>query len=331
MSDETKRMIKIVGLGVSIPEKVLTNADLEKMVDTNDEWIFTRTGIRERRIARDDQATSDLGIDAGRAALADAKLEPKDIDLILVATNTPDTAFPSTACWIQKGLGAPDIPAFDISAGCTAFIYGLIIAQGLILSGTVKRILLVAPDMLSRITNWEDRSTCVLFGDGAGAVVLEESRDGSGMLSHYWSADGNLGELIIFPGGGSRLPASHATVDEKKHYLHMKGNDVFKHAVKRMGEAAVEALARAGLGKDDIAWLIPHQANMRIIDATRERLKLPKEKVAVNIQKYGNCSVATIPFALEELVREGKAKRGDIIVLDAFGAGLTWGAVVYRW
>jgi len=331
MSDEAKRKIKIVGLGVSIPEKVLTNADLEKMVDTTDEWIFTRTGIRERRIARDDQATSDLGIEAARAALADAGLEPKDIDLILVGTNTADTIFPSTACWIQKGLGVPDIPAFDISAGCTAFIYGLIIAQGLILSGTVKRILLAAPEMLSRVTNWEDRSTCVLFGDGAGAVVLEESRDGSGLLSHYWSADGNLSELIILPGGGSRLPASHATVDEKKHTLHMKGNDTFKHAVKRMGEAAIEALARAGIEKEDIAWLIPHQANMRIIEATRERLKLPKEKVAVNVHKYGNCSVATIPLAFEELVREGKAKRGDIIVLDAFGAGLTWGAIVYRW
>ncbi len=331
MSDAAKRMIKIVGLGVSIPEKVLTNADLEKMVETSDEWIVTRTGIRERRIGREDQATSDLGIDAARAALADAKLEPKDVDLILVATNTPDTAFPSTACWIQKGLGAPDIPAFDVSAGCTAFIYGLIIARGLILSGTNKRILLVAADMLSRITNWEDRSTCVLFGDGAGAVVLEESRDASGILSHHWSADGNLGELIILPGGGSRLPASHATVDGKKHTLHMKGNDTFKHAVKRMGEAAVEALARAGVDKEAISWFIPHQANMRIIEATRDRLKVPKEKVAVNIHKYGNCSVATIPLALEELVREGKVKRGDIIVLDAFGAGLTWGAIVYRW
>ena len=331
MSEETKRMIKIVGLGVSIPEKVLTNADLEKMVETSDEWIVTRTGIRERRIGRDDQATSDLGIDAARAALADAKLEPKDVDLILVATNTADTAFPSTACWIQKGLGAADIPAFDISAGCTAFIYGLIIAQGLILSGTNKRILLVAADMLSRITNWEDRSTCVLFGDGAGAVILEESRDASGILSHHWSADGNLGELIILPGGGSRLPASHATVDEKKHTLHMKGNDTFKHAVKRMGEAATTALARAGVDKEGIDWFIPHQANMRIIEATRDRLKVPKEKVAVNIHKYGNCSVATIPLALEELVREGKVKRGDIIVLDAFGAGLTWGAIVYRW
>ncbi len=331
MSEDAKRMIKIVGLGVSIPEKVLTNADLEKMVDTSDEWIVTRTGIRERRIARDDQATSDLGIEAARAALAAAGLGPKDVDLILVATNTGDTPFPSTACWIQKGLEAPDIPAFDVSAGCTAFIYGLIIAQALILSGTTKRILLVAADLLSRITNWEDRSTCVLFGDGAGAVVLEESRDGSGILSHHWSADGNLGELIILPAGGSRRPASHATVDEKKHTLHMKGNDTFKHAVKRMGEAAVKALARAGVGKDEIAWLIPHQANMRIIEATRDRLKLPKEKVAVNIHKYGNCSVATIPLAFEELVREGKVKRGDIIVLDAFGAGLTWGAVVYRW
>jgi 3-oxoacyl-[acyl-carrier-protein] synthase-3 len=330
-ANEKKRRIKIVGIGSYTPEKVLTNADLEKMVDTSDEWITTRTGIKERRIAAEDQATSDLGIEAARVALEDAGLTPDDIDLILVATNTTDTPFPSTACWIQKGLGADHVPAFDISAGCTAFIYGMIIAESLILNGTNKRILLLGPEMLSRCTNWEDRNTCVLFGDGAGAVVLEESSDDSGMLSSYWKADGNLGDLLSLPGGGSRMPVTHEMVDQNLHYLQMKGNEVFKHAVKRMGEAAVESLKRAGLEKEDVDYLIPHQANIRIIDATGRRLKLPPEKVFVNIHKYGNMSVATIPVGLDELAKEGKLKKGDIIVLDAFGAGFTWAALVYRW
>ncbi len=331
MERTERRKIKIIGQGVAIPEKVLTNADLEKMVDTTDDWIFSRTGIRERRIAREDQATSDLGVEAAGKALLSAGLEIGDIDLILAATNTPDTLFPSTACYIQRGLKAGTVPALDISAGCSGTLYGMIVAESLILSGTAKRILLVAPEMLSRVTNWADRSTCVLFGDAAGAFVLEESTDASGMLSHYWGADGNLADLLSLPAGGSRMPASEKTVAEKLHFLQMKGNDVFKHAVKRMGEAAVAALKLAGVAKEDIAWLIPHQANIRIIDATGERLKLPKEKVFVNIHKYGNCSVATIPLGLEELVREEKVRKGDIIVLDAFGAGFTWAAIVYRW
>lgn len=325
------RMIKIVGQGVAIPEKVLTNADLEKMVETTDEWIFSRTGIRERRIAREDQATSDLGIEAAGNALRSAGLGIGDIDLILTATNTPDTIFPSTACHIQRGLKGGPVPAMDISAGCSGALYGMIVAESLILSGAAKRILLVAPEMLSRVTDWADRSTCVLFGDAAGAFVLEESTDSSGMLSSYWGADGNLADLLSIPAGGSRVPTTEKTVAERLQFLHMKGNEVFKHAVKRMGEAAVEALKRAGVAKEDIAWLIPHQANIRIIVATGERLKLPKEKVFVNIHKYGNCSVATIPLGLEELVREGKLKKGDVIVLDAFGAGFTWAAIVYRW
>ena len=330
-ANDKKRKIKIVGIGSYVPEKVLTNADLEKMVDTSDEWITTRTGIKERRIASDEQATSDLGIEAGRLALEDAGLTADDIDLILVATNTTDTPFPSTACWIQKGLGADHVPAFDISAGCTAFIYGMIIAESLILSGTNKRILLLGPEMLSRVTNWKDRNTCVLFGDGAGAVVLEESFDDSGMLSSYWGADGNLGDLLVLPGGGSRVPTTHESVDKDLHYLHMKGNEVFKHAVKRMGEAAVKSLKKAGLEKKDVDYLIPHQANIRIIDATGRRLELPPEKVFSNIHKYGNMSVATVPVGLDELVKGGELKKGDIIVLDAFGAGFTWAALVYRW
>jgi 3-oxoacyl-[acyl-carrier-protein] synthase-3 len=331
MERTERRKIKIVGQGVYLPEKVLTNADLEKIVDTTDEWIFSRTGIRERRIGREDQATSDLGIEAAGNALRSAGLEIGDIDLILVATNTSDTIFPSTACYIQRGLKGGPVPALDISAGCSGALFGMIVAESFILSGTAKRILLVAPEMLSRVTNWEDRSTCVLFGDAAGAFVLEESHDGSGMLSHYWGADGNLADLLSIPAGGSRIPASERTVAEKLHCLQMKGNEVFKHAVKRMGEAALEALKRAGVAKEDIAWLIPHQANIRIIEATGDRLKLPREKVFVNVHKYGNCSVATIPLGLEELVREGKVKKGDVIVMDAFGAGFTWAAIVYRW
>jgi len=331
MANKKKRKIKIVGTGSYTPEKVLTNADLEKMVDTSDEWITTRTGIKERRIAPDDQATSDLGIEAAKLALEDAGLAAKDVDLILVATNTTDTPFPSTACWIQKGLNADHVPAFDISAGCTAFIYGMIISEGLILSGTCKRILLIGPEMLSKFTNWKDRNTCVLFGDGAGAVVLEESFNDSGMLSSYWRADGNLGDLLLLPGGGSRTPVTHEVLDQDLQYLQMKGNEVFKHAVKRMGEAAVESLKRAGLSREDVSYLIPHQANIRIIDATGRRLKLPPEKVFVNIHKYGNMSVATVPVGLDELAKGGNLKKGDIIVMDAFGAGFTWAALVYRW
>ena len=323
--------IKIVGTGIYTPDKVLTNRDLEKMVDTSDEWIVARTGIKERKIASEDQVTSDLAVIAGQRALKDAGLKINDIDLIMVATSTPDTIFPSTACWIQKGLEADHIPAFDLSAGCTGLLYGMIVSEAMILNGAVRRILIIGAEMLSRFVNWEDRNTCVLFGDAAAAFVLEKSEDESGMLSYYWKADGNLGELLSMPGGGSRHPASPETLEQKMHFLQMKGNEVFKHAVKRMGEAALAALEKAGLTTDDIDYLIPHQANIRIIEATGKRLKLPKEKVFINIQKYGNVSVATIPIGLHELKEEGKLKKGDIIVLDAFGAGFTWAAITYRW
>jgi len=326
-----KRKIRISGSGFYAPDKVLTNFDLEKMVDTSDEWIITRTGIKERRIASSNQATSDLAAEAGRRALKDAGLGIKDIDLIIVATSTPDTIFPSTACWVQKGLGADHIPAFDISAGCTGFLYGMILAEALILGKVNKRILLAGGELLTKIVNWEDRNTCVLFGDAAGAFILEESGDESGMLSFYWKADGSLGDLLLQPAGGTRIPATAQSVAEKLHCLQMKGNDVFKHAVKRMGEAALEALKRAGLKRDDIDYLIPHQANIRIIDATGRRLNVPQEKVYSNIHKYGNVSVASIPISVHELKQEGKLKKGDIIVMDAFGAGFTWAAVIYRW
>jgi len=328
---EKERRIKIRSTGVYLPDKVLTNADLEKMVDTSDEWITTRTGIKERRIVSKEQVTSDLAVNAARMALERGGLKAEDVDLILVATNTPDTIFPATACWVQKKLGIKEIPAFDLEAGCTGLLYALIVAESLILSGTARRILLIGADILTKITNWEDRSTCVLFGDGAGAFILEESDDDSGLISHFWGADGSLAELLILPGGGTLHPANEKTVERKLHYLTMKGNEVFKHAVKRMGESALEALKRAGLDKSQVDYLIPHQANLRIIDATGERLNLPKEKIVANIHKYGNMSVATIPVALHELAEEGKLQKGKIIVMVAFGAGFTWAAAVYRW
>ncbi|UCE40509.1 MAG: ketoacyl-ACP synthase III [Candidatus Aminicenantes bacterium] len=331
MKKAEKRKIKITGTGFYAPDKVLTNFDLEKMVDTTDEWIISRTGIRERRVGSEDQATSDLAVEAAHITLKNAGLKVKDIDLIIVATSTPDTIFPSTACWVQSKLGADHIPAFDISAGCTGFIYGMILAEGLILSGINKRILLIGSEFLTKVTNWKDRNTCVLFGDAAGAVVLEESRDDSGMLSSYWKADGKLGDLLSLPGGGTRIPATAQMIAQDLHYLQMKGNEVFKHAVKRMGEAAIATLKKAGLEKEDIDYLIPHQANIRIIDATGRRLKLPPEKVYINIHKYGNVSVATIPIALHELNESGKLNDGTIIVMDAFGAGFTWAALTYRW
>jgi len=329
--EEKKRKVKITATGFYAPPKILTNADLEKMVDTSDEWIITRTGIRERHIADQAEATSDLCIKAARHALEQGSLRVEDIDLILLATSTPDTLFPSTACWVQRGLGAKEIPAFDISAGCTGFLYGMIVGESLILSNFCRRILLIGGELLTKITNWQDRSTCVLFGDAAGAIVLEASQDESGILSHYWRADGSLAELLYLPAGGTRLPASAETVAQGLHYLVMKGNEVFKHAVRRMGEAAQEALKRAGLHQEDITHFIPHQANIRIIEATGERLKLSGKKVYSNIERYGNVSVASIPVCLEELRQQGKLKKGDIILMDAFGAGFTWAAVVYRW
>jgi len=328
---QKERRIKIRSMGISLPEKILTNLDLEKMVETSDEWITTRTGIKERRIAADNQVTSDLGVEAARMALAKADLKPEDLDLILVATNTPDTIFPSTACWVQRKLGTKEMPAFDLQAGCTGFLYGLIVAESLILNGTCRRVLLIGVDILSKITNWEDRSTCVLFGDGAGAFVLEESKSDSGLISHFWGADGSLGELLMLPGGGTLHPADEKTVKEKLHYIYMKGNEVFKHAVKRMGEAAVEALRKAGLTKEQVDYLIPHQANLRIIEATGERLGLTKDQVVVNVNRYGNMSVATIPVALYELENEGQLKPGQIIAMVAFGAGFTWASAIYRW
>ncbi|OQX52357.1 MAG: 3-oxoacyl-ACP synthase [Candidatus Cloacimonas sp. 4484_209] len=322
---------RIIGTGSYLPKKVLTNFDLEKIVDTSDTWIRTRTGIVERHIANDKEASSDLVVEAAKKALEMASLKPKDIDTIIVGTISPDTLFPSTGCWVGAKLGIPGVPAFDLSAACSGFLYGLIVADGLIKSGSSRRVLVAGVEVLSRVLNWEDRTTCVLFGDGAGVAIVEESDDDSGILSSYWGADGSLGDLLIQPAGGSRMPATHETVEKKLHTVHMKGNDVFKHAVRTMALAAEKVLNDAGVKPRDITLFIPHQANIRIIDATIKRFGIPREKTVVTIDKIANISSATIPISLDMTVREGRIKKGDLLLFDAFGGGFTWGAVLMRW
>lgn len=310
----------------------MTNHDLEQMVDTNDEWIVTRTGIRERHIAAPDEATSDLALKASRAALEDAGLAPDEIDFILVATNTSDTVFPSTACRVQIGLTTRPIPAVDVQAGCTGWIYGIAMATAMIESGLYRRILVVAADKLSSITDYEDRTTAILFGDAAGAIVLQaQENTDRGILSSYLNADGSGRDLLSMPAGGSLLPASQATVSDRLHYLKMVGNEVFRFAVKAMPEAVEAAMQQAGLDLGRLDLLVPHQANQRIIDAAMRRFQLDPDRVANNIARYGNTSVATIPVALYEAREEGRLKPGNVVALVAFGAGLTWGATVLRW
>lgn len=321
----------IAGLGVSIPERILTNRDLEKMVDTSDEWIVTRTGIRERHIAGEGTASSDLAVEAGQQALADAGLSPGDVDLIIVATATPDMLFPATACLVQDRLGASRAAAFDLEAACSGFIYGLTVGSQFIRTGTCENVLVIGAEILSRVLNWQDRSTCVLLGDGAGAAVLRPAAPGQGILGSYLGADGSGGALLMVPAGGSRLPASAETVATGQHYMYMNGAEVFKFAVRIMGDAAERVLGTCGLGFADVDWYVPHQANYRIIEASARRFGLPMEKVIVNLDRYGNTSAASIPIALWESVREGKVRSGDVVLAVAFGSGLTWGATVMRW
>ncbi len=322
----------IKGTGSYLPEKIYTNEDLEKMVDTSDEWITTRTGIKERHIASEDEATSDLAAKAIEKALENANVKKEDIDLIMIATVTPDHLFPSTAAVVQKHLNMTGIPALDISAACSGFIYGLQLINGLIAAGTVNNAILVGAETLTKITDWTDRSTCVLFGDGAGAVVVGATEDpNKGIISSYWGADGTLGDLLIQPAGGSRKPATEETVKNREHYIKMQGNTVFKHAVRMMGDGAVKVIEDAGLTNEDIDYLVPHQANIRIIESTAKRINLSMDKVFVNIDKIANTSSATIPIALDEMNRKGLLKDGTTIVIDAFGGGFTWGAMVIRW
>lgn len=325
------RAVGILGTGSYLPEKVLTNADLEKMVDTNDEWIVSRTGIRERRIAAPEEASSDLSVKAAKKALEKAGISAKEIDLIIVTTVTPDMNFPATACLVQDQLGAKKAATFDLSAACTGFIYGISAAAQFIATGVYKYVLVIGVECLSRILDWTDRNTCVLFGDGAGAAVLGPVEEGYGFLSFELGGDGSGGNLLNLPAGGSRLPASEKTIQERLHYVHMSGREVFKFAVRVMGNATEEALAKAGLTKEDIDFLVPHQANIRIIDSAVKRLGLTEEKVVVNLDRYGNMSSASIPVALDEAVQRGQIKKGDTMVLCGFGGGLTWGATVLKW
>ncbi|WP_124727636.1 beta-ketoacyl-ACP synthase III [Staphylospora marina] len=325
------RPVGILGTGAYLPEKVLTNRDLEKMVDTTDEWIVSRTGIRERRIAAPDQASSDLAVEAARQALEHAGLTAEEIDLIIVATVTPDMAFPATACLVQDRLGAKKAATFDLSAACTGFLYGITTAAQFIATGVYRYALVIGVECLSRILNWEDRNTCVLFGDGAGAAVLGPVEEGYGFLSFELGGDGSGGEQLKLPAGGSRLPASEETVKNKLHTVSMAGREVFKFAVRVIGHCTEEALKKVGMTKDDIDFLIPHQANIRIIDSAIKRFGLTEDKVVINLDRYGNMSSASIPVALNEAVRDGRIKKGDTLVLCGFGGGLTWGAAVMKW
>jgi len=326
-----ERAVGIAGVGAALPEKILTNADLEAMVETSDEWIKIRTGIGQRRVADADTASSDLGAAAAEKALAAAGVKPEAVDLIIVATLSPDMLFPSTACLVQAKLGAERAAAFDISASCSGFIYALATGAQYVQSGLYDTVLVIGAEASTKLINWQDRSTCVLFGDAAGAVVLKPVEAGKGFLSFALGSDGSGSDLLGVPAGGSRLPASHATVASGQHYIQMSGSEVYKFAVRAMPEAVLEALGKAGLSKANIDYFIPHQANLRIIDAAVKRLELAPERVYVNVHDYGNTSAASIAVALEEAVEAGKIKPGDRIVMVGFGAGLTWGATVLVW
>ncbi len=326
-----KLKARILGTGRSLPEKVLTNADLEKIVDTSDEWITTRTGIKERRIAREDEALSDFAIVAAKNALDMAGIKPEEIDLVLVATVTADMSFPSTGCIVQHKIGATNAAAFDFQAGCTGFIYGLSIANQFIKSGAAKKILLIGGEVLSKITDFQDRTTCVIFGDGCGAVILSAENEEKGILSTSIHSDGSMADFIEMPAGGSRIPASINSVQQRLHFIKMKGNETFKVAVKRIESACRESLEKANLSAENVRWFIPHQANVRIINAVAERLGWPQETLYINIDRVGNTSAGSIPIALDEVVRDGKLKEDDILLFSAFGSGLTWGSAVVRW
>ncbi|MDO8489777.1 MAG: beta-ketoacyl-ACP synthase III [Candidatus Omnitrophota bacterium] len=324
------KKVGIIGVGEYLPEKILTNADLEKMVDTSDEWITTRTGIRERHMAGPGQAASDLAFKAAQRALENAKLKAEDLDLIIVATITPDMPFPSVASIIQDKLGAKKAVCFDICAACAGFVYGLSVAEKFIAASAYKNALVIGTEVLSSITDWQDRNTCVLFGDGAGAVVLSEVKKG-GIISTYLGCDGSKSGILNLPAGGSRNPATAETVKNRQHFLKMQGNELFKIAVNTMTDAAETVLKQAGMTFTDVDLIIPHQANARIIMAVAKKLGIPPDRVYLNIERCGNMSSASTVTALCEAVQEGKVKKGDIILLDAFGAGLVWGACIIEW
>lgn len=323
---------KITGTGSYVPKKVISNHDFEKKLDTSDEWITERTGIKKRRIAGKKETNSDLCLEASKNALEAACLKAKDLDMIIVATMSGDMPMPSTAAFLQSKLGAKKIAAFDINAACSGFLYGLSVADSFIRTGAAKKLLLVGSEMNSRFLDWEDRSTCVLFGDGAGAVILEPTRSKTrGILSTSLYSDGDMWDYICVPGGGSKHPASAKTIKDKKHYIKMRGNETFKIAVRTLETLVINTLKENNIKPSQLSMLIPHQANLRIISATAKRLKLPMDKVALNLDKYGNTSSASIPIALDEVVREKKIKKDDYILLEAFGGGLTWASALIKW
>ena len=322
---------EIIGSGSAVPERILTNQDLEQMVDTSDEWIVSRSGIRERRISDDQTATSDLSALAARRALEDANITADELDMIILGTVTSDMVFPATACLVQDMIGAKNAAPMDVVAACSGFIYGLSMARALVCSGQQKTIMVLGAETLSKITDYQDRNTCVLFGDAAGAVVVRAGDGDRGLVETYLGGNGSLGHLLHMPGGGSRRPASHETVDQRLHFIKMSGNEVFKSAVKAMGDSALKVLDRAGLTAENLSLLIPHQANIRIIQATARRIRLPMEKVFVNIEHYGNTSAATIPLAFDQARRAGMGKPGEYWLLVAFGGGFTWGSALIRW
>ncbi len=330
MPSKSIRSSRITGTGHYVPERILTNFDLEKMVETSDEWITTRTGIRERRIVAPEQACSDLATIAAERAMEAAGVTAADLDGIFMGTVSGDMPFPATATLVQERIGATNAAALDVSAACSGFVYGVCLANSMISSGAMNRVLVIGAEVLSKIVDWTDRATCVLFGDGAGAAIMEACALGEGILSTQMKSDGSLADLLCIPGGGSRMPFSSRIAEDRLHFIKMKGDGVFKFAVRAMADAARGVLDDAGYSMDDVKLVIPHQANIRIIDAVCERLEVPKERMVVNLDRLGNTSSATIPIAYDEAVRSGRLQAGDLVLLTAFGGGFTWGAVLLR-
>ncbi len=327
---DSKRTVSIIGTGSYVPEKVLTNKDLESVVDTTDEWIYSRTGMRERHIAADDQAASDLGTEAAKKALADAGIGADEVDLIIVATLSPDMFFPSTACFVQEKIGAKNAFCYDLGAACSGFLYAIDSARTQIACGAIETALVIGSEKMSTFIDWEDRGTCILFGDGAGAAVLRAGGEGRGIMESSMGSDGSLAHLLQTPGGGSRNPISHEMIDQKQHFLKMEGREVFKHAVVQMSDAVLQAMEKNGVSADDVKCFIPHQANVRIIDAISKRLGVA-DRMYTNVEKYANTSSAALAIALDEAVKDGTIQKGDLVVLTVFGGGFTWGANVLEW
>lgn len=329
--NKIKAPVHIAGTGLFVPEKVLTNAEIEKMVDTSDDWIITRTGIKERRVASSETATSDMATKAAQMALNNAHLKASELDIIINATVTPDMIFPSTACFVQNNLGAKNAFCFDVAAACSGFIYGLEIGSRFLSSGGYKNALVIGAEKMTAITDFTDRNTCVLFGDAAGAAVLKSGEGDAQIIGCYLGSDGSTSSLLQVPGGGSRVPATEESVRKRLHFIKMEGREVFKYAVRAMDVAATTLLERHNLTAADLGLLIPHQANLRIIDAIKTRLGLKDEQVFVNVHKYGNVSAGSVPVALHESIVEGRIRKGDYVLLVAFGAGFTWGSCLIKW